>query len=83
MSNPCVGFTFQAQNPVPLEGLVSSQDIFSFVVNEAIDLRDRNGDGDFVDQVVTLRSRVIGNVEPDETNNTTALTIDVYDKSDF
>jgi Tol biopolymer transport system component len=60
-SNPCVRFSFQAQDPVPLEGLMGSDDLFSFVLNEAVDLSFRNGDGDSEDFVVTLRSRTTGN----------------------
>lgn len=60
VGNLCVLYSFEAQDPVPLEGLTGSADVFSFVVNEAIDVRDRNGDGDAVDRVVTLRDRTTG-----------------------
>ena len=59
-SGPCVGYALQASNPVPLEGLTSSQDVFAFVVSEAIDGVDRNGDGDTLDSVATLQSRESG-----------------------
>jgi len=56
----CVLYAFEAHNPVPLEGLTGSQDVFAFVLDESIDLTDRNGDGDMVDQVVTLSNRTTG-----------------------
>ena len=56
----CVNYALQAQTPVPLEGLQASGTARSFMVNEAVDLHDRNGDGDTLDTVVTLRDRVRG-----------------------
>jgi len=63
-SDICVSYALEAQNPVPLEGLTGSEEIFSFVSREAIDLRDRNGDGDILDTVVTLRDKVTGLRQP-------------------
>lgn len=50
--------------PVPLEGLTSSSETFSFVLSEGVDGIDRNGDGDTTDFVATLRDRDTGSVQP-------------------
>ena len=63
-SGPCVGYAMQAQNPVTLEGLEKSQDIFAFSLDEGVDGVPRNGDGDTVDTVVTLRDRDTGVLQP-------------------
>jgi hypothetical protein len=57
---PCVNYALTAENPVPLEGLALSPEVFAFAVNEGIDNVDRNGDDDKVDTIVTLRDRVTG-----------------------
>ena len=63
--DPCVSYAFEATTPVPLESLTAgSTDVFAFTVNEAVALRDLNGDGDQLDSVVTLRNRDTGNEEP-------------------
>jgi cysteine-rich repeat protein len=49
-----------SQSPVPLDGLVESDETFAFVVWEAADGVDRNGDGDQTDFVLSLRSRETG-----------------------
>ncbi|MGH7896053.1 MAG: TolB family protein, partial [Candidatus Binatia bacterium] len=56
----CVTYGFEAQNPVPLEGLAASDTARTFTVRESIDAVDRNGDGDTTDSVVTLRDRATG-----------------------
>ena len=62
--DPCVTYAFEAITPVPLESLTAgSTDVFAFTVNEAVALRDLNGDGDQLDSVVTLRNRQTGNEE--------------------
>lgn len=59
--NLCVTYTFEATTPVPLESLAAgTDDVLAFTVEEAVDLRDRDGDGDAVDSVVTLRDRTTG-----------------------
>jgi Tol biopolymer transport system component len=60
----CVSYAYEAENPVPLEGLAATDDLRSFVTLESIDQVDRNGDGDMVDSVVTLRDRQSGLLQP-------------------
>jgi Tol biopolymer transport system component len=62
--NPCVLYAFEAQTPVPLEGLSQGSDVFAFVVSEAVAAHDLNGDGDTTDSVVTLRDRETGVAQP-------------------
>jgi Tol biopolymer transport system component len=51
----------QAQNPVTLGSLsTQTSEVRSFLVNEAVDLRDRNGDGDLNDVVAVFRGRDTG-----------------------
>ncbi len=64
MQNACVSYALEAENPVPLEGLLGNQSVFSFVSNESIDITDRNGDGDTIDTVVTLRDKSTGVQQP-------------------
>jgi hypothetical protein len=63
-------YALQAENPVPLEGLIESSELFAFVEFEAIaggdgasDSRDLNGDNDSVDAVLVLRNRETGAIE--------------------
>jgi cysteine-rich repeat protein len=58
------GFDADAENPVPLDGLVETPDAFAFAINEGLANEDLNGDGDELDQVVTLRDRETGEVLP-------------------
>ncbi len=60
VGNQCVSYAFEAQNPVPLEGLAASGAARAFTVRETIDTVDRNGDVDATDTVVTLRDRATG-----------------------
>jgi len=62
--SPCVSYAMEAQNPVALEGLTNqgSNNILALVSNEAIDDKDRNGDGDRIDMVLSLRDRTTGQV---------------------
>ncbi len=62
--NACVGYSIQANTPVPLDGLAASPDLRSFVVEEAIDGVQRNGDTDLLDAVAILRDRATGVVQP-------------------
>jgi hypothetical protein len=57
---PCVGYALEAETPVPLLGLRASELLADFVVGEAVDGVDRNGDSDAGDAVVTLRDRETG-----------------------
>jgi hypothetical protein len=54
----------RAQVPVPLEGLVQTSRLFSFVLSEQVAGSDLNGDGDTGDSVVTLRDRDTGEAQP-------------------
>jgi Tol biopolymer transport system component len=60
----CVAYAFEAQTPVPLDGLAASQEVRTFTVSEPVDLQDRNGDGDQIDSVVLLTDRETGLVQP-------------------
>ncbi len=63
-NGPCVGYKFEAQSPVLLEALSSqTENIFAFSQTEQVDLRDRNGDGDLNDTVVTMRHRTTNTVQ--------------------
>lgn len=56
----CVRYRFSAQDPVSLEGLSNSRDLFLSVVPEAVDKHDLNGDGDTLDHVLLLNDRQTG-----------------------
>lgn len=58
--NKCVAYALEAQNPVPLEGIFASDVVRAFAVRESIDGVDRDGDGDALDTVLTMRSRTTG-----------------------
>jgi hypothetical protein len=60
IDNPCVSYALEAQTPAPLEGLQQALGINAFTIDEGIGMRDRNGDGDIYDSVVTLRDRTTG-----------------------
>lgn len=62
--SPSGTYSALLDNPVPLEGLVSSQQIFAFVLSESLDGKDRNADGDARDFVATLRDRKTGVLQP-------------------
>jgi Tol biopolymer transport system component len=56
----CLGFRSVAQNPVPLEGLDATEQLFAFATRESIAGKDLNGDGDLDDLVAVLRRRDTG-----------------------
>jgi hypothetical protein len=59
-----VTYALEATAPVALESLTAgTADVFAFTMNEAVDLADRNGDGDTTDWDVTLRDRSTGQAE--------------------
>lgn len=65
IGNACVSYALEAQNPVPLEGLrASTSAVLALVIDERIDGKDRNGDGDPDDMVLTLRDRQTGAARP-------------------
>jgi hypothetical protein len=53
-------FTASALDPVPLDGLLQSEELNTFVMEEAIANLDLNGDGDMTDHVVKLGDRRTG-----------------------
>ncbi len=54
----CVTYAFEARAPIPLESLTACGGAAcGFTVLESVDLKDRNGDGDTLDAVATLRPR--------------------------
>lgn len=61
---PCVVFRLRAEDPVPLEGLIESPNVFVSVVPEAVAGRDLNGDRDRTDNVVLLHDRRSGTQQP-------------------
>ena len=69
----CVTFAYEAESPVPLEGLASSDLARTFAFRESIDGIDRNGDGDTNDTVMTLRSRATGEIDSLGTPGTCGL----------
>ncbi|MDX2169916.1 MAG: hypothetical protein SF182_22795 [Deltaproteobacteria bacterium] len=56
----CVSYRFSAGQPVSLDGLVDSPDLFITVVPEAIDGIDLNDDGDLRDDVILISDRHTG-----------------------
>ena len=62
-NGPCVSYAMEAQIPVPLDGLIQTDDASAFVVSESIADKDLNGDQDKIDSVVTLQDRQTGVVQ--------------------
>ncbi len=60
----CITFDFEAQLPVPLEGLGESEVLRAFAVRESIDGVDRNGDGDAADTALLVGDRFTGEPQP-------------------
>ena len=69
---PSAQYALNAQNPVPLEGLLETPSMFAFVELEAIagsstggpTPQDLNDDGDTTDAVLVLRDRKTGAITP-------------------
>ncbi len=71
---PSTQYALNAQNPVPLEGLLETSSMFAFVELEAIagdtdgllgpEPKDLNADGDTTDAVLVLRDRKTGAITP-------------------
>lgn len=60
----CVNYAFEAQSPVTLDSLAAgTSELRALTINEAVDLRDRSGDGLANAVVVTLRDRLTGQGE--------------------
>ncbi|GAG48656.1 unnamed protein product, partial [marine sediment metagenome] len=67
-------YTLDVESPVPLEGLIETEEMFAFVELEAIagsteggggpEPEDLNGDGDTMDPVLVIRDRKTGVVLP-------------------
>ncbi|RMF25410.1 MAG: hypothetical protein D6760_01035 [Deltaproteobacteria bacterium] len=60
----CVRYSLAAEEPVPLDGIVTSDSVLALVVSEDIEGNDLNGDGDATDSVVTLKDRATGVTQP-------------------
>jgi hypothetical protein len=60
----CGSFNLTALDPVPLDGLDQSRELNAFVLEEALENKDLNGDGDAADHVVRLTDRATGAVIP-------------------
>jgi len=56
----CVGYRLLAEDPVPLDGLNETSQMFAFVVSEAVAEQDLNNDGDMTDDVLLLSARSTG-----------------------
>jgi len=61
---PNTNYTLEAENPVPIEGLLETPVLIAAVRSEALDQADLNADNDQTDPVVTLRSRASGQTIP-------------------
>ena len=61
---PCVDYRFGTKNPVPLEGLTGTPDVFTFSVSEPIANADLNEDGDTTDLVLTFQDHDTGQSIP-------------------
>lgn len=57
VGDACVFWALEAGDAVPLDGILETDDLWAFTFDEEIDGIDRNGDGDAIDTVVTVRSR--------------------------
>ncbi len=57
-------YTAVRDDPVPIAALAEGEESFVFPVLEGVDAQDRNGDGDALDPVVTIRDRETGAVLP-------------------
>jgi Tol biopolymer transport system component len=60
----CANYRLAALDPAPLDGLIQSEALNAFVMEEAIANQDLNGDGDITDHVVELGDRASGRVSP-------------------
>ena len=64
-SVPCVDFQLTADSPIPLSSLAArTANVFGLSSVEGVDLVDRNGDGDMLDTVVTMRDGTSGELQP-------------------
>jgi Tol biopolymer transport system component len=64
--DPCVMYALEAGAAHDLNGVVATSDSLGFVVSEHVQAGELNGDGDGVasDDVIILRDRETGNVQP-------------------
>jgi Tol biopolymer transport system component len=63
-SGRCVSYRLSAEQPVPIEGMIDSPDLFITVVPESIEHEDLNGDGDQRDDVILISDRHTGQRQP-------------------
>ncbi len=71
----CGSFALAALDPVPLDGLAQTPVANAFVLNEAIENRDLNGDGDAVDDVLRLGDRQTGALYPTGTGGSAGRAV--------
>ena len=61
---PPAGYQLLAKDPVPLDGLIETDNTLAFVIPEAVANRQLNADADMLDQVIELADRRSGDVNP-------------------
>jgi hypothetical protein len=82
-SAQCVDYRVEAQDPVPLEGLAGTDDVFTFTVREAIAGTSLDGDENQNDQVLTLRNRTTGETIPIGRGSAAGRTINAVQQAPF
>lgn len=82
-TGPCVRYAIEAESPVPLEGLTSTDQVFTFTANEAITGQILDGDLDAQDLVLTLRNRVTGQSIPIGRSGSVGRTVNAVHVSPF
>lgn len=63
-ASTCVSYRLFAMDPVPLDGLFETNVLTAYVVHEAVNGSDDNGDSDTSDDVVKLFDRATGVMQP-------------------
>ncbi len=58
------GLELRAHNPVPLDGLIETDDLFAFVAAEGIVGESLNDDADATDRVLRLRDQASATIQP-------------------
>jgi hypothetical protein len=71
----CVLYRVVAEDPVPLEGLNETAQMYAFVATEGVNGKDLNGDGDATDDVIRLSNRHTGVMQSIGTNGSTGRAV--------
>src|SRR5262249_40011370 len=79
----CLMYDLQAKDPVPLDGLAQTQNLFAFSQSEAIAGESLNDDLDKIDDVVTVRDRTTGATLSIGTNGAPGRAVAVVNQSTF